>query len=456
MDIDPGLIRKYNRPGPRYTSYPTAPQFDASFGPEEFARDIRTRGGGDLSLYTHLPFCHSLCYYCGCHMMVTHRPEKVATYLEYLEREMDLLAAHVGPGRAVRQVHWGGGTPSYLSPEQVEALMASLRVRFGVTDDAEISIEVDPRRLTVAHLEAARRSGFNRVSIGVQDFDPVVQEAIGRVQPEALVREAVETCRRLEFESVSFDLIYGLPHQTIRTFAATLDRVIELGPDRISLFSYAHVPWLKKHQNLLPTEHLPAPEDKLRIFTTAVARLTGEGDYRHIGMDHFARPDDSLCAALDAGTLQRNFQGYSTHGGSELLALGISGISQLDGSYAQNARELPDYYRALDAGRLPVERGLRLTFDDRVRRHAIGSLMSHFVLHPRELESRFGIRFETYFADIFDELGVLEKDGLVRVADDRIEVTPLGRFFVRNVAMLFDAYLASSSRPQGQAYSQTV
>lgn len=454
------LVQKYNRPGPRYTSYPTAPHFHEAFGPDDALATIRRSnadaGGGDLSLYVHLPFCRSLCYYCGCHMMVTHRPEKIARYLDYVEREIDLVSREVAPGRRVVQLHWGGGTPTFLAPEQIERLMGVLAHRFEIAPGAEVSIEADPRGLTEAHVEAARRAGFNRISFGVQDLDAEVQLAIGRIQPVEVVAQSAAWARQYGFDGISFDLIYGLPHQTVDRFMQTVDQVVEMAPDRVSVFSYAHVPWLKKHQTAIDTALLPSPEEKLRILLATTERLAQAGGYRYIGMDHFARPGDSLAAAADAGTMQRNFQGYSTHAGSELYGFGISAISQLADAYAQNEKGLPRYYAALDAGRLPAERGYRLTGDDRLRRFVIMRLMSHFALDIPAVEERFGIRFDETFADALAALAPMEADGLVTLTPRRIEVTETGRFFIRNVAMPFDAYLEQPGAAPRPKYSQTV
>lgn len=453
------LVRKYNRPGPRYTSYPTAPHFHDGFGPDEALASIRRSNTGagreDLSLYVHLPFCRSLCYYCGCHMMVTHRPEKIARYLEYLEREIEIVSREVASDRRVVQVHWGGGTPTYLAPEQIEGLMAVIRERFDVAAGAEVSIEADPRGLTEAHVEAARRAGFNRISFGVQDLDPEVQLAIGRVQPLEVVAQSTAWARQYGFDGISYDLIYGLPHQTVERFLRTVDEVITLAPDRISVFSYAHVPWLKKHQRAIDTDLLPSPEEKFQILLATTERLTGDGGYRYIGMDHFARPDDSLAAACDAGTMQRNFQGYSTHAGAELYGFGVSAISQHEDAYAQNEKDLVRYYDAIDGERLPVERGYRITEDDRLRRFVIMRLMSHFSLSIPLVEERFGIRFHETFAGALDALAPMVDDGLVTITPDRIAVTEAGRFFIRNVAMPFDAYLQQET-PSRPTYSQTV
>lgn len=458
MRIPAALVQKYNRPGPRYTSYPPAPHFRPDMDPAQVAAMIQADNARPdaepLSLYVHLPFCRSLCYYCGCHMIVTHRPEKIARYLEYLAREIALVSRWVAPGRPVVQLHWGGGTPTYLSPEQIMALMDLLRQHFHIAPDAEVGLEADPRGLTRAHLEAARAAGFNRISFGVQDLNPTVQQAINRVQPYEQIAEVTRWARELHFESISYDLIYGLPHQHWAQFEQTVRQVVDLRPDRISLFSYAHVPWKKKHQRLIREEWLPDPTEKLQLFLRAVELLTTEGGYRYIGMDHFARPDDPLSRALDEGTLQRNFQGYSTHGGTELYAFGISAISQLRDAYVQNVLTLPAYYAALEAGHLPVGKGYVLTAEDQLRRYVIMHLMCNFRLEIAEVEQRFGIDFHKHFAEALAQLQELEADGLVMRTPEAITVTETGRFFIRNVAMAFDAYLpASIDRPM---YSQTV
>src|SRR6056297_806725 len=429
FDFD--LARRMSRPGPRYTSYPTAPQFHDDFGADDYATALdRLDPAQPLSLYTHVLFCAKLCHYCGCHMKVTDRQQPVMKYLGYLEREMDLVADRLGP-RLVRQIHWGGGTPTTLGPDGIERLMAHTRRRFTVAADAEIGLETDPRTLTLAHLEAARRAGFNRLSFGVQSFDAVVQDAIGRVQPFDQVEQAVAWARALGFEGLSFDLIYGLPHQTPERFARTLDLAASLGPDRLSVFGYAHVPWMKKHQRLIDADALPGAEDRLRLYALAFETLTARG-YRHVGMDHFARPDDPLCRAQDAGTLHRNFQGYATHADCALLGFGASAIGGLGHAYAQNEKGLPAYYAAIDAGRLPIARGLELSGEDVLRRHVITRLMCDFALDKQTVEACFGIDFDTHFAAALDSLAALETEGVVVLGSDRIVVPERGRPFVRN------------------------
>jgi oxygen-independent coproporphyrinogen-3 oxidase len=448
MTVDVDLLRTYNRSLPRYTSYPTAPHFAEDAGREVFwteaQRSNAAADGPPLSLYLHLPFCRQLCYYCGCHMKVTHDPDRVAQYLRSLKHEIDLLAPHLAPDRPVTQVHWGGGTPTLLSPEQIRDLGRHLRSRFSVAPDAEMSIEADPRGLTEAHVAAARDVGFTRLSLGVQSLDRQVQEAINRVQPASLIRDAVRWARRHGVDSINLDLVYGLPHQTLDTFADTLATVTGLAPDRIALYSYAHVPSVLEHQRLIPEEALPEPAERLRLFKRALEALTGadgEGAYRFIGMDHFAKPDDPLAVAQEEGTLWRNFQGYSTRAGADVYAFGVSGIHQLTDLYAQNTKSLRTYYDQLDRDALTVYRGYRLDADDRLRRHVIMQLMCNAHLEKRAVERRFGMDFDAYFADALRRLRPLEDDGLVRLRPDAIEVRPPGRLLLRNVASAFDAYL---------------
>jgi len=455
VHVDLDLVRRYNQPGPRYTSYPTAPHFSDDVTDDAFGRALAD-GSPDtpLSLYVHLPFCRSLCYYCGCHMKVTHRPEVIDRYLGYVKREMELAAERLHADRRVVQLHWGGGTPSYLTPDQIVDLMDHTRSVFSVDADAEISLEADPRGLTEENLAAAAGAGFNRISYGVQDVDPKVQEAIHRVQPTELVEKAVRWARTHGFTSINLDLVYGLPHQTAETFSATIDTVMDFAPERIALFSYAHVPSLKKHQRLIPEEALPEPDEKLRIFKMATERLTGEAGYRFIGMDHFARPDDELAVALDTGNLHRNFQGYSTRAGADVVAFGVSGISQLDGAYTQNIKGLPAYYDRIDAGRLATYRGYEVTQEDRIRRFVIMSLMCDSQVVKTDVEDRFEIDFDAMFADALEALRPMVDDDLVRITEEAIVVEPEGRLFIRNAAMTFDAYLqASKKRP---LYSKTV
>lgn len=449
------LAHRYDRPGPRYTSYPTAPQFHADVQDADYDSALRALSPDcELSLYVHLPFCRSLCNYCGCHMMVTQNREKIARYVDYVKREIDLVSERLAGGQSVVQLHWGGGTPTYLEPHEIVDLMDHMRRRFNIAPHAEVSIEADPRGLTEDHVLAARTSGFNRISFGVQDFDSEVQEAIGRVQPLDLVAQATESARKAGFSGISYDLIYGLPHQSPTSFARTVDTAMALRPDRLSVFSYAHVPWLKKHQQLIDEALLPSPDAKLQMLAETTDRLSGDGPYVFVGMDHFALPDDTLARALDNGTMERNFQGYSTAAGDALLAFGISGISQLPSVYLQNIKALPPYYRAIDEGRLPVYRGYSLDDDDIMRRDVITQMMCRFEIDRVRVSADYGIDFDETFAGAIAELEPAIRDGLVTDDGRHLRATNLGRYFVRNLAMPFDRYL--STAPSSPMYSRTI
>jgi oxygen-independent coproporphyrinogen-3 oxidase len=442
--IDPVLIRKYDVAGPRYTSYPTADRFIEAFGETELTQWLAKRNIGGisqpLSVYVHLPFCESICYYCGCNKIVTRDHSRSAKYIKYLEKELSLLAPHLGADATIAQLHWGGGTPTFLPPEEMRELMALLDARFTRAPDFECAIEVDPRHAPEGMMAFLASQGFNRVSLGVQDFDAAVQKAVHRIQPEELVRRVVAESRAAGFRSVNFDLIYGLPKQTLDSFNATLDKVIALDPDRIALYSYAHLPTLFKPQRRIAEADLPSAETKLQIMTLAIGRLTRAG-YLYIGMDHFARPDDELAVAQRRGRLQRNFQGYSTFPESDLIGLGISAIGKVGPAYYQNQKRLDDYAAALDAGHLPVARGLELSKDDLVRRAVIQALACHFRLSLESIELAYLIDFRDYFARELDDLRRLQDEGLVDVSQEWITVTPRGRLLVRVICMVFDRYL---------------
>lgn len=456
--VDLQLLKKYDRAGPRYTSYPTAPYFHPGIGPEQYrqhlAQDEAAAARQDLSLYVHLPFCDTLCYFCGCNMMVTHDRAKVEQYLDYLEKELHLLAATLDPTRKVAQLHWGGGTPTHLTPAQIRRLGEMLHRTFAFREDAEVGVEIDPRELTYEHMAALQEVGFNRCSMGVQDFQPEVQAAVNRIQPEAITRQAVAWARDLGFSSVNMDLMYGLPHQTRETFAATLDTVLTLQPDRLAVFNYAHLPQMFKHQRLIQDEWLPAPEEKLELLKLSIETLTAAG-YIYIGMDHFAKPENELARAMQAGTLYRNFQGYSTHAGLNLIALGMSSISMLSSLYVQNHKTLGEYYQALDAGNLPTLRGVELTQDDRLRREVIVELMCNFVLKKARIAEKYGIVFDDYFGDALRQLEPFAEDGLIHLGQDKLTVTTAGRLLIRNIVMSFDAYLQrkADNKPH---FSRTV
>jgi len=453
LQVDPTLTEKYDLAGPRYTSYPTAPHFKP-WSSEEWLDALRENEAAStrpLSLYFHLPFCPSLCLYCGCNVIITKRRERIVEYLQYLEREMKLFRELVGSRRRVEQIHWGGGSPSYLTPDEIRWLGRIIRENFDVAPDAEIGVEIDPRRLTREHVEAFRDAGFNRASLGVQDFDPEVQKAINRIQPEAATLDAIAWCREYGIESINVDLIYGLPGQTPESFRRTLDRVIELDPDRIAVFNFAYVPNVKSHQKAIDATTLPERRVKMMLQKEVIETLTGAG-YVYIGMDHFARPDDELATAQRKGELHRNFQGYATHAECDLIGFGITSISNLDRVYAQNLKTLPEYYAAIDEGRLPSALGVRLTDDDHLRRHVIMTLMCNLELSVPDVERRFGIDFREYFGRIDERLAPLAEDRLVELDRTSIRVTDRGRLFLRNVAMQFDAYLGKGA----VMYSRTV
>lgn len=451
------LLHRYNVPGPRYTSYPTAPMWKESFGPAQYeailAESAEAASPAPLSLYFHLPFCEKLCYFCGCTVVITgsrHDPE--SPYVSALEKEIDWVSERAGAGRPVVQLHWGGGTPTYFSPELLERLGRRIFERFALAPDAEVGVEVDPRVTTREHLATLARLGFNRLSMGVQDFDPRVQEAINRIQPFAATRDLVRAARDLGFPSINMDLIYGLPFQTPESFSATIDQVLEISPDRLAVYSYANVPWMKKHQNVL-VPHLPEETVKFGIFRTALDRFTAAG-FEYIGMDHFARPEDELSRARRDRTLHRNFQGYTTKAGTDLVGFGMSAIGSIGASYVQNRRELPAWRASVEDSGAATFRGARLSADDQLRRAVIEALLCHGLLVKREFESRFGIDFDDYFADALEKLEPCQKDGLVELSPGEVRATPLGRIFLRNLAMPFDAYLAGPS--EKPVFSRTL
>ncbi len=458
LDVNLDILKKYSRPGPRYTSYPTAPHFSADFSPDDFEQAIResnrTAKNGDISLYFHFPFCPQLCYYCGCNVIISRNEHRINRYLEYLKKEIRLLRQLIHPDRRVTQMHWGGGTPNYLDPQQIRTIFHAIQDAFEFTADAEISVEIDPRTLTPEHLPLFRELGFNRLSFGVQDFEHQVQVTINRIQPEDMTRQVVEESRQLGFPSINVDLIYGLPFQTEETFNRTIDKILDIQPDRLAVFNYAHVPWLKKHQRVIPEDALPAADVKLRLLKMTVERLT-EAGYVFIGMDHFARPEDELSIAQKTHTLYRNFQGYSPRAGAEVFALGITSISQLHRIYAQNVKDTRKYEDLLDAGKIPTHVGIALSDDDVLRRHVINELMCNNRVHKPTVEEQFHIRFDTYFADALEELKALEADALVELDPDEIRVTDQGRFVVRNIAMAFDWYLKHENTRK-TIYSKTV
>ncbi|MCP5518985.1 MAG: oxygen-independent coproporphyrinogen III oxidase [Verrucomicrobiales bacterium] len=443
LNVDFDLVRKYNVPGPRYTSYPPATQFSDQLPLETVRQRIEANNATprDLSLYFHLPFCETLCWFCGCTTVITLDHGKSRSYVGRLEQEMDLVRPLLHPERQVVQIHFGGGTPTFSPPDQLRRLGEAIHRRFPFAADVEAGVEVDPRRLTRDHLVALREIGFNRTSMGVQDNNPVVQKAVHRIQPLDLTRQTVDWIRELGFTSLNIDLIYGLPHQTVDSFRQTLDEIIELQPDRFAVFSYAHVPWMKPAQKILQNRDvLPSAETKLDLLKLSIERL-GEAGYVYIGMDHFARPDDELAVAQKQGALQRNFQGYSTRGGADIYSFGMSSISQIEDTYWQNLKELPAYEAAIDAGHLPYARGYQLTRDDLIRRETIMQIMCNLGADYAAMSQRLGVPFEEYFAAELASLDDLEADGLVVRQATGLRLTELGRLLVRIVAMRFDVYL---------------
>ncbi|WP_250463926.1 oxygen-independent coproporphyrinogen III oxidase [Caballeronia sp. GAFFF2] len=443
----PDLLERYDAHGPRYTSYPTAVQFIDSFDPKHYCEAaMKADPAADLSLYFHIPFCDTVCFYCGCNKVATKNRAHARPYLDRMKRELAMHAALVDTRRPVTQLHWGGGTPTFLSHAEMTELMAATAEHFNLVSDdrAEYSIEVDPREASAETIGVLRKLGFNRLSLGVQDFDERVQQAINRVQPYAMTEGVMQAARRNGFKSISVDLIYGLPHQSVESFTRTLDAMIALAPDRVSVFGYAHMPALFKMQRQMDESALPSPAVRLAILGRVIERMSDAG-YVYIGMDHFALPGDELSLALADGTLQRNFQGYSTRGDCDLIGIGASAIGKIGDVYAQNARDVGEYAAAIDDGRLAIARGVRLSADDLLRRDVIMRLMCGGGLWFDEIERVHGIAFESTFADELARLEAMVDDELVEIGRDGIRVLPAGRMLVRNVASVFDAYLGQAS-----------
>ncbi len=444
--FDQALIEKYDYSGPRYTSYPTAPQFHEQFGEQQY-RQVAAEtnvSGRPLSLYLHIPFCDTVCFYCACNKVVTKDRDMAAPYLQRLYQEIAMQGALFDRSRKVEQLHWGGGTPTFISHDEMRELMRVTGEHFNLADDdtGEYSIEIDPREATRETIALLREIGFNRLSLGVQDFDEKVQRAVNRIQSEEQTLAVLQAARDEGFRSISIDLIYGLSFQTVESFSRTLERIIEVGPDRLSVFNYAHLPQLFMPQRRINEEDLPSPQEKLDILKMTIDRLT-EAGYVFIGMDHFARPDDELATAQRDGTLYRNFQGYSTHSNCDLVGLGVTSIGMVGATYSQNVRTPEEYYEQIDAGHLPVFRGIELDHDDEVRRDVITRLICHFALDFAAVETAWGIRFEDYFASELDQLSGMEQDGLLELDASGIRVLPRGRLLIRNICMTFDKYLAA-------------
>jgi oxygen-independent coproporphyrinogen-3 oxidase len=447
VQFDSELLQKYDRPLPRYTSYPPATELKPEFAELDFRTAIAVGNHKQtpISLYCHIPFCETACYFCGCNTIITQRRELADPYLNYLARNIEQVASLIDGQRKVHQLHWGGGTPNYLNLSQIEFLWNTLNRYFSLDPAAEVSIEINPRYVDKNYIFFLKSLGFNRISFGIQDFNPEVQAAVNRIQPESMLFDVMSWIREAGFESVNVDLIYGLPYQTLYTFKETVQKTIELNPDRIAVFNFAYVPWIKPIQKKISQEALPPASEKLKILQMTIAELT-EKDYVFIGMDHFAKPNDELTIAQRAGKLHRNFQGYTTKPESDLFGFGITSISMLHDVYIQNHKRLKEFYGAIDEGRLPIEKGVTLNQDDIIRRTIIMELMCQFQLAQQDVEEKYHMGFDIDFDDYFwremPKLKTLEADGLVKLYSDGIEITPIGRLLIRNIASVFDAYLS--------------
>ncbi|MET4693523.1 oxygen-independent coproporphyrinogen III oxidase [Endozoicomonas lisbonensis] len=440
---DTGLISKYDLSGPRYTSYPTAVQFSEDFDQKHYQSSAwrSSATGKPLSLYFHIPFCQHVCYYCACNKIVTKRKEQADTYLNYLFKEIELQADLYNEDQEVQQLHLGGGTPTFLNQEQISSLMNKVSEHFKLPhgSDIDYSIELDPREVDWPMMSTLRDLGFTRISIGVQDLDPGVQQAVNRVQSEAQIESVLDAARTMAFKSVHMDLIYGLPHQTLGGFMTTIDKVIAMQPDRLSLFNYAHLPHRFMPQRRINERDLPPADVKLQILQQATRRLLDSG-YVYIGMDHFALPDDELAVAQEDGTLHRNFQGYTTHSQCDLVGMGVSSISKVGNTYAQNYTDMAEYQSAIEQNQLPLKRGLKMTRDDQIRQSVINELICHFRLKPEKIEQQYTIDFPSYFLSELINLKPLEQDGLITITPEILEVTPAGKLLIRNICMMFDRY----------------
>ncbi|WP_281645270.1 oxygen-independent coproporphyrinogen III oxidase [Parendozoicomonas sp. Alg238-R29] len=448
---DSSLLKRYDRPGPRYTSYPTAVQFTSEFETDTFIQAEQDSGHQrkPISLYFHIPFCDTVCYYCGCNKIVTKRREQAQPYLDLMCQEMAMHAKNLGYKATVEQLHLGGGTPTFLSQEQLTQLMETANKYFHLdfSEFSDYSIEIDPREADWGMMGLLRNLGFNRISLGVQDFDPAVQKAVNRIQPRAVTESVIDAARAMDFDSINVDLIYGLPLQSCDSFLKTVDRVIEIAPERLSVFNYAHLPHRFMPQRRIRSEDLPSPEEKLRIMEATTQRLT-EAGYVYIGMDHFALPDDDLAAAQEDGVLHRNFQGYTTHGHCDLIGIGVSSISQVGNTYAQNFTDMASYSEAINAGRLAVNKGLKSSAEDQLRSHIIRRLLCDFELNFHDVESEFGINFTKHFKPELEALSVMAKDELLVLDNESISVLPRGRLLIRNICMTFDRYMAAAQEQQ--------
>jgi len=450
------LIKKYDKSGPRYTSYPTAIQFTECFTEEDYFQQVKLSNERNtpLSLYFHIPFCDTICYYCGCNKIVTKNRNHAQPYLDAVYKELELQGGLFKATRIVNQLHWGGGTPTFISHEQMTELMQQTRRHFTLLDDdsGEYSIELDPREVNSGSINLLRKLGFNRISLGVQDFNPKVQQAVNRIQSFKETRDVILAARKNQFHSISLDLIYGLPFQTVATFSETVDRVLELEPDRLSVFNYAHLPEMFKTQRQINSADLPSAEEKLTILHNVTDKLIDAG-YEFIGMDHFAKPTDELAIAQKERKLYRNFQGYSTNSDCDLVALGITSIGKVADSYSQNIKTIKEYTEVIESGHLPVFRGIALTQDDILRREVINQLICHFELKFENIEKAFSINFADYFSDELKQIKEMESDSLLELTNDKIQVLPEGKLLIRNICMVFDIYLKANKE---QRFSKVI
>jgi oxygen-independent coproporphyrinogen-3 oxidase len=454
--LDFSKFLKYSKPGPRYTSYPTALEFSDSYKYDEYIKKLESQDKSrPLSLYFHLPFCRNACYFCGCNVVFTSKEDKMMRYVEYLKRELAILAKHLDTSRDVLQMHFGGGTPTFFSASQLKEIIDEIKKVFpNFRDDAEISCEIDPRHITEEQMKVMSESGFNRVSFGIQDFNDKVQQAIHRVQPYEITKTAMDLARKYNMVSVNVDLIYGLPYQSLETFKETLELSLSLDPDRFAVFNYAHVPWMKKTMRKIDEHTLPRPDEKLEIMKYTIDYLTSHG-YKMVGMDHFAKPEDELFKAIEKGELHRNFQGYTTKGGADLIGVGLTSIGEGIDSYNQNFKDMKLYEAAIDAGKLPFERGVVLSEDDLIRQYVIMELMSNFKLDINRFNEKFDVDFNTYFADALEALKPFEEEELLSISDTNIECSHTGTLLIRNICMPFDAYMKKHAANK-KTFSKTV
>ncbi len=454
--LDFTKFTKYSKPGPRYTSYPTALEFSDAFTYEGYLEKLTSQDTSrPISLYFHLPFCRSACYFCGCNVVYTSKEDKMVRYIDYLKREMEILSRYLNMSRQVIQLHFGGGTPTFFTAEQLDEIITVIKSHFKhFSEDVEISCEIDPRHINEEQMKVMSEAGFNRVSFGIQDFDEKVQVAVHRIQPYSITKDAMDLARKYKMHSVNADLIYGLPYQSLETFKKTLEQALTLDPDRFAVFNYAHVPWMKKTMRKIDETTLPEPEEKLQIMQYTIDFMTKNG-YKMIGMDHFAKPKDDLFKAIKKGELHRNFQGYTTKGGADLIGIGLTSIGEGVDYYAQNLKEMREYEAAIDADRLPFERGVELNEDDLIRQYVIMELMSNFKLDIKRFEKKFGLDFREYFADALEALKPYEEEGLVIMKDNKIVCSQTGTLLIRNIAMPFDAYMKKHADNK-KTFSKTV